>query len=105
MLKRMCSGRMDDEYYSLVYDRDTWGIIGVKDNERDKIYPFFQSQEALIQFIQDLNIKEIYRSESYKDIVNSFERNLRESEDRYLELYEKLNNSNSKEEKLVEMKF
>ena len=36
MLKRMCSGRMDDEYYSLVYDRDTWGIIGVKDNERDK---------------------------------------------------------------------
>lgn len=105
MLWKKCSGKMNDECYSILwkapngyYDKE---INGVQDNERRKFYRINDYNGELVELVRDLNLKERFRSEYYRDIVDSFERTLREAEDRFLEEREK---RIKLEEELVKLK-
>ena len=91
MLDRIHTGKRNDECYSLLWKAPygTHQVNGIRDNERGEFYDIY-NEEDMIKFVNMLNIKETIRGEQYKDIVNSFERNLKQSEDRVIELFEKL---------------
>lgn len=91
LLRKMCTGKPNDECYSLLWKapKGNYEITGIKDNERDKFYDV-RRIEDIIQFVHDLNFKERYRHENYERITETFEKTLRQSEDRCLELFEKI---------------
>lgn len=91
MLRKMKTGRPDNECYSVLWKapNGNYQITGIKDNERDEFYDIY-SPEDIIKLVKHLNIKENIRHESYQRITETFEKTLRQAEDRYLELWDKL---------------
>lgn len=88
MLRRVATGKGNDECYSVLWKapNGTHQITGVRDNEREEFYDIY-NVEDVIEFVRLLNIKESIRSENYNNICKSFEKELRQAEDRYLEQY------------------
>ena len=104
MLNKICTGKMNDECYSLLWKAPdgVYQITGVQDNERDRFYRIFHNQGELLDFIRDLNIKEEFRSKHYKDICESFEKTIRQAEDRWLEQIQKTQELEDENQKLKE---
>ena len=107
MLRRMHTGKPNDECYSVMWKapNGNYQIVGVRDNERDKFYSFNTNSSELIDLIRDLNVKEQFRSGHYNNITQSFEKIIRESEDRYLELWYKNQELEEEIQKLKDKKY
>lgn len=93
MLHKVKTGKTNDECYSILWKapKGNYQITGIQDNERNIFYDIYNIED-LIKFIKDLNIKEQIRQESYKHITESFEKTIKQAEDRYLDLWEKIEN-------------
>jgi hypothetical protein len=91
MLRKVCNGKSYDECYSILWRKPygNYEINGIQDNERDKFYKLPLIHEGdLLDLVRDLNMKEQFRTEHYKSIVESFEKTIRQAEDRWLEQLE-----------------
>ena len=87
--------------YSILYKQpgNTPIMNAIKDNERNQVYNIYY-EDVLYEFVRMLNMKEYNRSQAYKEITESFEKLMKQSEDRYIDTMEKLIKQSEENEKL-----